>query len=95
MADDDDGWGDAWGEEPVAVPLDKKKFDYDKLDLNKLSDFELNRHKQSMDQDYQKNFLKKGDTGFEYDKRIEFKPTANAAADWDDEDEGSDLYESD
>lgn len=52
MADEDDGWGDAWGDEPEAVLLDKNKFDYDKLDLNKLSDFEIGRHKAAMEQDF-------------------------------------------
>ncbi len=49
---EDDGWGDDWGE-----PSDKKPpgfkdldgFDYDNTDLNKLSDYQLNRHKQKME----------------------------------------------
>ena len=50
-----------------------------------------------MDKGYAKNILKKGDPGFEYDKRVEFKPPTGAVdADnsWDegDEMEGDDAY---
>ena len=94
MADSDD-WGDAWGDDAEAAPiLDKKAFDYDKLDLNKLSDFELNRHKAAMEVEYQKNFVKKGDEGFEYDKRKDFTAANNAVADWDeDDDDDEDISE--
>ena len=40
----DDDW-DPWGAPEPAKILDTKQFDYNKLDLNKLSDFELQRHK--------------------------------------------------
>jgi hypothetical protein len=65
--DSDDGWGEI---EPT--PIDTRGIDYNKLNLNKLSDYELNRHKAAMDKEYQKNFLKKGDAGFEYDKKVDF-----------------------
>ena len=54
------------------IPIDTRGIDYNKLDLNKLSDAELNRHKAAMDKDYQKNFIKAGDPGFEYDKRVDY-----------------------
>lgn len=57
-----------------------------------MSDFELGRHKGAMEVDFKKNVLKPGDAGFEYDKRVDFGPKADAAADWDDEDE---IYEED
>lgn len=40
------------------------KVDYNSLDLNKLNDLELNRHKQAMDQIYKKNFIGKDDPNF-------------------------------
>jgi len=50
-AKNDDDW-DPWGAPEPEKVLDTKKFDYNKLDLNKLSDFELQRHKQAMDVGY-------------------------------------------
>ena len=40
-----------------------------------------------MDKQYSKNILRKGDPGFEYDKRVEFKAPAEAQSDnsWDDD----------
>jgi len=40
------------------------KIDYHSLNLNKLNDDELNRHKEAMDQIYKKNFVGKNDPGF-------------------------------
>lgn len=47
--------------------------DYNEFNLNKLSPEEVQVHKQRMDEVFQKNALKPGDAGFQYDKRIEFK----------------------
>lgn len=58
-----------------------------------MSDFELNRHKGAMEVDFKKNALKPGDPGFEYDKRVDFKPSAVAAADWDEESGEEDYSE--
>lgn len=41
--------------------------------MNKLSDAEIRAHKKAMDKDYQKNFVGKGDAGFKYDTRKDFK----------------------
>ena len=73
--EDSNEWGDDWGFEEV----DKKKdnnledFDYENTNLNKLSDAELAKHKKKMDEKFNKNILKPGDSGFVYDKRVEFK----------------------
>lgn len=56
----------------VAKPLDTRNIDYHSLNLNKLSDHELQQHKAAMDKDYQKNFVKKGDKDFVYDKKVDF-----------------------
>ncbi|XP_023332792.1 uncharacterized protein LOC111704703 isoform X2 [Eurytemora carolleeae] len=56
-------------------------------DLNKLSDKELRRRKEIMDLSFEKNNIKKGDPGFVYDKKVEFKGVKEAA-DWD---SGSDI----
>ena len=40
--------------------------------LNKLSDVELAKRKRAMDKDFDKNQLKPGDVGFEYDKVVDF-----------------------
>lgn len=46
--------------------------DYQNLDLNKLSDWEIRQHKQRMDKAYNKNIIRPNDPGFVYDKRINF-----------------------
>lgn len=71
---------------------DLKEFDYQNTDLNKMSDFMLNRHKENMDKDFSKNVLKPGDKGYEYDKRVDFKKASGGKADWD-SDGGDDKVE--
>ena len=68
------------------------KTNYRTADLNKLGDAELKAHKAAMEVGFQKNALKKGDPGFEYDKRVNFKYNADEALDnsWDESDEESD-----
>ena len=42
------------------------------MNLNKLSDTQLAKHKRAMDKDFNANQLKPGDTGFQYDKVVDF-----------------------
>ena len=80
-------------EEKKAPPkIDFKNFNYKTADLNKLSDAELKAHKAAMEVNFQKNNVKKGDPGFQYDKRVDFKYNAANAADdsWDESDDKSD-----
>ena len=70
--------------------VDTSKVDYSKLDLNKLDDDTLNAHKRAMDQDYNKNFVGKGDPNFKYDIRKDFSKSKAAAQyleddSWDDD----------
>jgi hypothetical protein len=46
---------------------------------------ELARHKAAMDKDYNKNFIKKGDNNFEYDKRVDFSKVQKVDESWDDD----------
>jgi hypothetical protein len=55
---------------------------YANTDLNKLENEELDEVKARMDVLYQKNQKRPGDSGYEYDKQIDFKPTESS--DWDD-----------
>lgn len=63
--------------------------DYDSLDLNKLSNEELAKHKKKMDRIYEKNFVKPGDPNFVYDKRKQFQMPKNAGLEdsWEEEEE--------
>ena len=81
---DDDGWGDDWGEPKKE---DLKNFDYENTNLNKLSAVQIAAHKKKMDEKFHKNQLKPGDSGFEYDKRIDFTKKANNKVDasWDED----------
>ena len=63
-------------ENKVAPNIDFDKFDYKTTDLNKLSDAELKAHKAAMEVEFNKKVLRKGDDGFEYDKRVDFKYNA-------------------
>lgn len=89
---DDDGWGDV--DDYVPNTDDLKEFDYNNKDLNKCGDYELKRHKIHMDKGFANNALKKGDEGFEYDKRIDFSKNASSLVEdsWDEDD---DLEEAD
>eukprot|EP00049_Salpingoeca_infusionum_P005850 m.97863 g.97863 ORF g.97863 m.97863 type:complete len:155 (+) comp13112_c0_seq3:45-509(+) len=60
------------------------------LDLNALTDEELQQHKAAMDADFMKNQLKPGDPGYQHDVQVEFKPTEKT--DWDDDSEESDDW---
>ena len=54
-----------------------------------MSDEELKAHKAAMEVKFQKNNIKKGDPGFQYDKRVDFKYNAEDAEDnsWDESDD--------
>jgi centrosomal protein CEP19 len=73
--------------------LPKDGIDYDKFDLNKLNDTELDLHKKKMDELFNKNHKDPTDEGFEYDIEVDFKPQAGNA-EWDedlDDDEDDDT----
>ncbi|XP_042858988.1 centrosomal protein of 19 kDa-like [Penaeus japonicus] len=64
--------------------------DYDldpNQDLNKLNDEQLNRKKKIMDSTFQKNQLKPGDQGYEYDKQVDFDNVEKVEAGWDSSEE--------
>mmetsp|Transcript_53845 Transcript_53845/g.125862 ORF Transcript_53845/g.125862 Transcript_53845/m.125862 type:complete len:283 (-) Transcript_53845:29-877(-) len=65
--------------------------DYDVVDLNKLSDEELNQHKARMDVQFLKNQRKPGDPDFVYDVQVDFEPDDNAPCGWDSDSAGSDA----
>ena len=83
--EDDDGWGIS--EDYVPGTEDLNDFDYKNKDLNKCGDYELKRHKLNMDKQYNKNILRPGDKGFEYDKRADFKRDASELVEdsWDED----------
>lgn len=55
-----------------------------KADLTKLGDEEVQRAKQIMDVEFEKNRVTKGDAAFEYDKRVDFAAPTEASP-WDDD----------
>ena len=55
-----------------------------KADLTKLGDEEVQRAKEIMDVEFEKNRVTKGDAAFEYDKRVEFAQPTEASP-WDDD----------
>lgn len=73
-------------EEIKAPNIDFDRFNYKTTDLNKLPDAELKAHKAAMEVGFSANAVKKGDPGFKYDKRVNFKYNAEQAAEnsWDD-----------
>jgi hypothetical protein len=60
-------------------------------DLNKLSDAELNQKKALMEKDFEKNQVKPGDSDYQYDHRVEFKPQEGVNNEWDDSEEEESL----
>ena len=58
-------------------------------DLNKLDDYELDKRKAAMDEDFEKNRLRPGDADYVYDKEVEFNG-GKIESGWDDEDDYSD-----
>lgn len=58
-------------------------------DLNKLDNYELDKRKAAMDEDFEKNRLRPGDADYVYDKEVEFNE-GKIESGWDDEDDYSD-----
>jgi hypothetical protein len=63
--------------------------------LNKLDNAELEQHKKHMEKDFVKNQKKPGEEGFEYDKRVEFKPKVKVDSGWDDSEDNFDDMDED
>ena len=59
--------------------------DYNTLNLNKLSDSELEKHKRVMDQEFERKQVRPTDPGFVYDKRREFKRAKADDDSWDED----------
>jgi hypothetical protein len=55
--------------------------DIDEIDLNKLTPEEVMQYKKKMDLEFNKNQLRPGDEGYEYDLRKDFVPEDNCS--WD------------
>ena len=58
--------------------------DYNKYDLNKLNDEELDKHKKQMDETFNKHHIDPKDSRFKYDIEVEFK-TQPGNAEWDED----------
>ncbi|XP_045618915.1 centrosomal protein of 19 kDa-like [Procambarus clarkii] len=56
-------------------------------DLNKLDDEQLAKKKKVMNSSFEKNQLKPGDPGYEYDRQVEFDTSDKVEAGWDSPDE--------
>jgi len=72
--------------------ISKENIDYNNYDLNKLSDHELEKHKQKMEEVFLKNSKDPKAHDFVYDLEVEFKPS-HTNADWDEDekDENTDF----
>jgi len=84
--EDDGGWGgndEEWNFDDLEKPRVKNGIDYNTFNLNKLDDWELQKHKKIMDQEFQKRQVKPTDPGFVYDKRMEFQRAEEGDDSWD------------
>jgi hypothetical protein len=88
----DDDWNFDDIDKPTNNKNTAKKFgidnddgiDYNTYDLNKLSDYEIQKHKKKMDKVYEQHFVKPTDPTFVYDKRVEFKhASSDVEESWD------------
>ncbi|XP_063597253.1 centrosomal protein of 19 kDa-like [Penaeus indicus] len=71
-----------------AVSNISKDYDLDpNQDLNKLNDETAEQKEQIMDDTFQKNQLKPGDPGYEYDKQVDFDTAEKLEAGWDSSEE--------
>jgi CRISPR/Cas system CSM-associated protein Csm4 (group 5 of RAMP superfamily) len=61
------------------------EIDYNNTNLNKLSQEEVQKHKNKMDVLFNKNQKKPGESGFIYDKQEEFVPTGDN--EWDEDED--------
>ena len=59
------------------------------VDLNKVSEGDLDRAKKNMNNAFLKNRIRPGDEGYEFDKRVEFSVDEAAGSDcsWDESDD--------
>ncbi|CAK0873017.1 unnamed protein product, partial [Prorocentrum cordatum] len=74
-------------ESSCVSPGASRGFDYHEVNLNKLSESEINEHKARMDVVFLANQKKPGDPGFVYDKQVDFE-TESQGCGWDsDEDD--------
>ena len=91
---DDEGWGDS-----DAKKKEETKKDYQGVDLNKLSNQELNQVKKDMDVDFNKNRITKEDPRFQYDVRKDFDYEEKLNGSWDDgmvsNEDDNDFFEDD
>lgn len=53
-------------------------------DYNRVSETQLRQVKQKMDLVFQQNFVRPGESTYQYDKQVAFQPTQEAS-DWDDD----------
>ena len=79
---DEDPWG-AWSENEI----DPSKVDYNNLNLNKLNDKELSKHKKAMEVEFNKKKIWKDHPEFEYDVRKDFTKIRNEVSTLRDEDD--------
>ena len=79
------------GKDPLShVPSPSAaRTNHEEEDLNKLDNYELEKRKALMDEEFEKHRIKPGETNFEYDKEVEFD-VGKLESGWDD-DEYSDL----
>lgn len=101
---DDGGWGDDWDFDDLEKDqgndqgIDISSKDYKTKNLNKLSNDELAAEKKKMDKEYNKNFIKPSDPGFQYDRVVDFskskgKYTNETNENWVDKDDGDGINE--
>uniref|UniRef100_A0A7S3N383 Centrosomal protein of 19 kDa n=1 Tax=Strombidium inclinatum TaxID=197538 RepID=A0A7S3N383_9SPIT len=76
-------WGDLELEEKPLPQIDIASKDYQFKNLNQLDTYELEQHKKAMDKDFNKNALKPGDSGFVYDKVVDFSKGGEVEEEWD------------
>jgi centrosomal protein CEP19 len=82
----------------VAEALEAIKMDFSinlEEDMNKLSDRDLQRRKELMDLNFERNRVKSGDPGFVYDKQVDFSQDLKVESGWDEvaaEEEEEDFW---
>ena len=59
-------------------------------DMNKLSDEQLQRRKELMDINFEKNRIQPGDKDYVYDKQVDFDKVDKVESGWDDNEENED-----
>ena len=74
------------GKDPLKQIPSAAKFDQEEEDLNKLDDYELDKRKEIMDEEFEKNRIRPDDANFEYDKEVEFD-IGKVESGWDEDDD--------